>query len=93
VQRKPLKRRKGLKSRSGASRDWIRARDAFLAENPRCAACDGPSEVVHHNDNRGVAYKNDDPATWIPMCHRDHQELHAVGKKTFWTRLGRGEGE
>lgn len=49
-----------------------------------CCVCKGFSEA-HHGDTGGLAVKCNDTRS-IPLCHRCHQESHAIGKKTFQER-------
>lgn len=64
-----------------------RKRDPKLLEATRkksCIICNNPSEG-HHIITRGAG-GGDDEWNILPLCRREHQQVHAIGLKEFAIR-------
>jgi len=84
-------RRKGLRRsrmRRKLPRDWsvwTAARDAVLAEEPRCRACGAPSTVVHHLRNGMMGKRDHSRPNLVALCRPCHDEAHRH-PKLWWER-------
>jgi transposase len=83
MKRTPLKRVSRKRARQNAV--YLKARKAFLLENPTCAACGEPSTEIHHKAGREGEWLNYQPF-WMPVdakCHRwitdNMEEAEALG--------------
>ena len=60
-------------SRRGYSRDWEKARRAYLDRHPLCAFCGRPAAVVDHiTPHKGDDALFWDKANWQPLCTPCH---------------------
>lgn len=65
--------RRGNSSQRGYSREWEKARKAFLARHPFCLRCGAPASVVDHKDpHRGDQAIFWDKTRWQPLCPPCH---------------------
>jgi len=76
--KRELDRQRPSAARRGYGPRWRRARAAFLAEHPLCAACQAlgrvvPATVVDHVvPHRGDQRLFWDQSNWAPACKRCH---------------------
>jgi 5-methylcytosine-specific restriction protein A len=78
-----LDRQRPSAARRGYGRRWRRARAAFLARHPLCAACGAQGRVVpvtvvdHVVPHRGDAALFWDEKNWAALCKRCHDRKTA----------------
>jgi len=68
-------------------KEWIRARDAQLADEPYCLICGSTyGLVVHHIETCGMGIKDNSPENLVSLCFHHHtgaEGVHTLGKQTF----------
>ena len=55
-----------------------------------CEICNHRATVLHHVSNRGVGMKDDAEDNLAPLCETCHRGIHAVGKRSWPARFGKG---
>jgi 5-methylcytosine-specific restriction enzyme A len=81
--KRDLDRQRPSAARRGYGPRWRRARAAYLAQHPLCAACQVlgrvvPATVVDHVvPHRGDAARFWDEANWAALCKRCHDAKSA----------------
>ncbi len=93
MKRTPLRRRTRIARKPARDRgEWIAARDAVLAEEPRCRACGAPSVEVHHIMGHGMGKRNHARENLMGICRRchDYAENHP---KAWRERFGGGSDD
>ena len=65
---------KTLPERDSKYINWIK--------NLPCIICQYPRSDPHHSETGGKGTKASD-YTSIALCHKHHQEVHQIGKKSF----------
>ena len=73
MKRSPLRRVSKKKARSDREYSVLRK---LVLEGASCAVCGGIAECTHHVLPRSRGGKHT-VANLLPLCHRDHQLIHA----------------
>jgi 5-methylcytosine-specific restriction protein A len=78
-------RYRGSANERGYNRDWQKARDRFLRDNPCCAKClekdrAVPATVVHHIKPISQGGEILDPDNFMSLCRDCHERLHGRKK-------------
>ena len=70
--------RNSTPKRAAANRKYLKLNESYLEENPNCARCGAPAEMIHHivKGTAGRPASLCNPETWLPVCGGCHRWLH-----------------
>jgi 5-methylcytosine-specific restriction enzyme A len=77
-QAKAYDRERGSQRERGYTRQWEKARRAFLAQHPLCVMCKAEGRATSATDlDHKIPHRSDqalfwDAANWQPLCHAHH---------------------
>ena len=73
---KAYDRERGSSAKRGYDQRWRDLRDQVMREQPKCARCGAPSEIVHHVKPIREGGKRLDRANLEAVCAACHNRIH-----------------